>query len=258
MAKRKSRPWLRVLSVVAVVGVLAGGAEVALRMIIPNVIGEAVRSELKLSDDHPIEVDLGGSTLLNALRGGVGDVTVISPDVPLIEGLAADARVHADFTPFNPTKGEIQGATVALTVPKTELGPTIELLTQGIAQSGKVRGDELVVGRSVELFGQDVSLSASLRLGVDDGDVTVEPVGIKAAGFNMSADKLGQATGSLLDPILQPQTVCIADRLPRGITLTGIDLSSTGSVTLRADLAPTILSDAKEQDPGSCASPQSE
>lgn len=252
MTQRKSRWWARALGVVAVLALLAGAGEVALRLIIPGVIEGAVRSELKLSDDHPVDVELGGSALLGALRGGVSDVTVASPGVPIIEGLAADARVHADFTPFNPTAGKIQGATAALTVPKDELGPTIDLLTQGIAQSGEVRGDDLVVGRSLDLFGQSVSLSASLRIGVEDGEVSVEPTGVKAAGFDLSAEQLGDATGSLLDPILKPQVLCIADRLPRGVELTAVDLSSTGSVTIRADLAPTILSDPKQQQPGAC------
>ncbi|MBP1325669.1 hypothetical protein JOF28_000901 [Leucobacter exalbidus] len=252
MAKRKPRWWVRALGVVVVLGLLAGAAEIALRMIIPNIVAGTIRSELKLSDDHPVDVELGGSTLVNAVRGGVGDVTITSPEVPLIEGLIADARVHADFTPFDPTTGEIVGGTAALTVPKNELGPTIELLTQGIAQSGEVRGDELVVGRSVEIFGQDVSITASLRVGVEDGEVTVEPMGLKAAGFDMSAKQLGSVTGSLLEPILKPQQLCVADRLPKGIELSSVDLSSTGSVTIRADLSPTILAVAREQEPGSC------
>lgn len=252
MTQRKPRWWARALGVIAVLALLAGAGELALRLIIPGVIEGAVRSELQLSDDHPVDVELGGSTLLGALRGGVSDVSVAAPDVPIVDGLTADARVHADFTPFNPTSGAMEGATAALTVPKDELGPTIELLTQGIAQSGEVRGDDLVVGRSLDLFGQSVSLEASLHLGVEDGEVTVAPTGVKAAGFDLSAEQLGNATGSLLDPILKPQALCIADRLPRGVELTAVDLSTTGSVTLRAALSPTILSDPKQQELGSC------
>ena len=252
MAKRKSRWWARALGVVAVLALLAGAGELALRLIIPGVIESVVRSELKLSDDHPVDVELGGSTLLGALRGGVSDVSVAAPDVPIVDGLTANARVHADFSPFNPTTGAIEGATAALTVPRDELGPTIKLLTQGIAQSGEVRGGDLVVGRSLELFGQDVSLSASLRIGVEAGEVSVEPTGVKAAGFDLSAKQLGAATGSLLDPILKPQLLCVSDRLPRGVELTAVDLSTTGAVTLRAALSPTILSDPKQQELGSC------
>lgn len=253
MAPRKTNWWLRSLIVVVVLGLLAGAAELALRLIVPDVIANAIRTEMGLSDDHPVEVEMGGSAALNALRGGIGDVTVTSPGVPIIEGLSVDAKVHADFSPFNPSKGEIRGGTAALTVPKDELGATIEMLTQGIAQSGEVRGDDLVVGRSLEIFGQNVGLSASLHLGVQDGEVTVEPTGVKAAGFDLSAEQLASATGSLLDPILKPQQVCISDRLPRGIELTAIEMSTTGSVTIRAALSPAILSDPAEQEPGSCA-----
>ena len=252
MAPRKTNWWLRSLVVVVALGLLAGAAELALRLIVPDVIANAIRTEMALSDDHPVEVEMGGSAALNALRGGIGDVTVTSPGVPVIEGLSVDAKVYADFSPFNPSKGEIRGGTAALTVPKDELGATIEMLTQGIAQSGEVRGDDLVVGRSLEIFGQNVGLSASLHLGVQDGEVTVEPTGVKAAGFDLSAEQLASATGSLLDPILKPQQVCISDRLPRGIELTAIEMSTTGSVTIRAALSPAILSDPAEQEPGSC------
>lgn len=253
MSERKKRRWLWPVGIVVTVGLLAGAGEWALRLIIPSVVQSQLREQLGLAADHPVEVELGGSTLLNALRGGVGDATISSDGVPIIDGFRANAVVHVDFTPFNPVTGRIDGAVAALTVPKKELGPAIDLLTQGVADTGRVEGDDLVVGRGLEVFGQDVGIEASLHIGVGEpGFVTVEPRGLKAAGFDMDADELGSATGKLLEPILKPQVICIADQLPRGIELTDIDLSRSGAVTLRAKLSPTILSDPNQQQPGSC------
>lgn len=252
MSERKPRWWLRLVWVVVIIGVLAGAAEVALRLIIPGVIEGAVRSQLKLTQDHPVDVSLGGSALLSALQGGVGDVTIEVPNLPLLEGIETDASLHAGLVPFSPLTGKIRDASVDLVVPKEQLGSVVSLLTSGIAQTGEVRGGNFVVGRSIEMFGQTVGLSATIGVSVVDGAVEIEPLEVKAAGFDLTAEQIGAATGSLLDPVLKPQTLCIQDQIPAGVTLKDIDFSSTGSVTIRADLSPGILSDPAQQQMGSC------
>jgi len=224
-----------------------------LRLILPGIITGAVQSQLKLTDDHPVEVDLGGSQLLAAVGGGVGDVTVEVPDTPLIEGLVADVKVHADRVPFAVTTGDLSGGEAELTVPKDQLDGFAGILTQGLAQTVEVRDGGLVVGRTMEMLGQQVPLSATLGLKVVDGDVEIEPRGASAAGFDLSAEQIATATGDLLAPLLKPHVFCIKDRLPAGITITDIELSSTGSVSVRADLAPGIASDPAEQANGTCA-----
>lgn len=244
----------RLTAVVVTIAVLAGLGEIALRLIIPSTIAGAVRSQLKLTPDHPVDVSLGGSALLHALTGRVGDVTVDVPDTPLIEGLTADASLRAGSVPFNPTSGEIREGSVALTLSQEQLGPVISTLTSGVADSGEVRDGALVVGRTMELFGQQVPLSATLKLAVvDGGDVQVTPEGLSAAGFDLTSDMIAQMGGSMLEPLLQPRTVCVRDQLPKGLTLTDLRFSSTGSATIEAALSPDILSDPAERDPGSCA-----
>lgn len=246
--------WVkRLIAIVVSVAVLAGLGEIALRLIIPNAIAGAVRSQLKLTPDHPVDVSLGGSALLYAVTGRVGDVTVDVPDTPLIEGLTADASLHAASVPFNPTSGEIREGSVALTLSPEQLGAVISTLTSGVADTGEVRDGSLVVGRTMEFFGQQVPLTATLQLAVvGDGDVEVTPEGLSAAGLDLSTEMIAQAGGSVLEPLLQPRTVCVRDQLPKGLKLTGISFSSTGSATIEADLAPGILSDPAQRDTGSC------
>ena len=253
MAKRRPRWWLRILSIVVVLGLLAGAAEFALRQLLPPVIATAVRTPLGMPGDQPVDVRLGGSALLYALQGGVGDVTISVPKAPLFEGLVADAKLHADKIPFNPLSGEIDGAVIKLSVSKDELPAIVRLATQDVAQTGEVRGGELVVGRTIESFGQQLAITASLALQVVDGAVEIEPRSVSAAGFDLSVDQLSEATGSQLDPILKPQTVCVRDHLPRGVTLTNIVLAADGSATLYAKLDPKIISDPQQRELGSCS-----
>ncbi|MBK0422571.1 hypothetical protein JD292_10860 [Leucobacter sp. CSA2] len=245
--------WVRLLVTLLVIGALVGAAELALRLILPGIITGAVQSQLKLPADHPVDVELGGSQLVSAVGGGVGDVTVSVPDAPLIEGLAADVKVHAKRVPFAVTTGEISDGTAELTVPKEQLSGFAEMVTQGLAQSAEVRDGGLVVSHTVDMLGQKVPLSATLGLKVVDGKVEIDPKGASAAGFDLSATQIASATGDLLAPMLKPHVFCISDRLPRGVTLTNIELTSSGAVAVSADLSPKLAADPQERAPGSCA-----
>lgn len=252
MSERKPRWWLRVLTVVLVLAGLAGAAEFALRLFIPGIVEGVVRGQLGLTNDHPVDVDLGGSALLSATRGGIGNVTIDVPGVPVLDGVETDAVLKAELIPFNPLVGELTNARVTLTVPKDQLDPVVSLVTNGVAETGEVSDGVLAVGRSIELFGQQVALTAKLGVEVKDGAVEVEPLGVNAAGFELSSEQLAATTGSLLEPILKPQTLCVRDQIPAGVTLTDVTFSSTGSVVIDADLAPGVVSNPKLRAPGSC------
>ncbi|MFA5607857.1 MAG: LmeA family phospholipid-binding protein [Leucobacter sp.] len=247
--------WVkRLLGVILAIALVVAAGEIALRLIIPGVIADEMRGQLGLSQDHPVDVSLRGSTLVHAAQGRIGAVSVTIPDAPLIEGLRADAYLAAESAPFDLTAGDIVGGTAGLTLRPDQLGPALAILTSDIVDSGEVRDGSIRVGRTMDILGQQVPLSATLRLEiVDGGDVLVTPEGLNAAGFDLTAEQIAQLVGPVLEPLLQPRTVCVRDRLPRGIELTNVTLSSTGSATLEATLAPTLMSDPSQFENGSCA-----
>ena len=252
MSERRPRWWLRILSGVAVLALLGGAAELALRMIIPGIVSAQVRQALDLSADHPVETELGGSVALRALTGRVGDVSVRVPGAPVVSGIVADLSAHADSVPFNVASGEISGGTARITLAPEQLDSAIALLTRGVAQTGEVDQGELVVGRSVDLFGQSIPLQVRLALSVVDGDVVLSPTSVDLVGLSLTAEQLSAATGTLLDPILRPAPLCVRSEIPAGITLTDIGLSSTGSASVDVALSPRILNDAALRQPGVC------
>jgi hypothetical protein len=250
--RRRRRWWLRILIAVVALGVLAGAAEIVLRIITPGIVAEQVRLNLNLSDDHPVDVELGGSALLHALVGRVGPIEVEVPNAPLPEGIVATLGAEARSMPFDPTTGEIEGGRVAILIPAESVGTVVSLATQGMADTGEVRNGEITVGRTLPLFGATVTLAVTLELSVQDGDLWVEPTEINAAGFDLSVEQIRTVTGDSLDGMLQAHELCVRDRLPVGVTLTDLRLSSTGSVTIAADLSTGVLSDPRQQALGSC------
>lgn len=244
--------WLKVLiALVVSVGVLAGLAEWGLRLMVPGIVETQVRSKLDLPRSHPVEVTLGGSALLHAVQGGVGDIEVEVPDAPVVDGVVATLAFRADRVPFAVTTSEMTGANASIFVPAERLGPAISLLTSGVADSGKTSGGELVVGRTIDVLGFKVPIEATLKLSIDDGQVFVEPTGLSAVGFDMSADQLLAATGGFLEPLLSSRSMCVSDRLPAGVVLQDVRVTA-GGARIDVSLAPDFLTDAAQQELGTC------
>lgn len=246
------RRWVKVAIAVGVtLVVLVGAAEIALRMIIPNVVDRELREQLDLPRQHPIDIELGGSTVLHALGGGVGDITVDIPDAPVMEGLTASLTLTADRVPFSVTSGDLSGAEASVFVSSDELGPVISMLTSGVADTGRTSSGMLVVGREISAFGFTVPIEGRLQLSTVDGQVRIEPKGLSAVGFDLAAEQLAASTGGLLDPLLSPHILCIDDQIPAGLTLKDIYVGVTG-VRVSVALAPDFLSNPEQQQPGVC------
>ncbi len=254
-SRSKPRWWLRAAVAVVALAVLAGGAELALRAIIPSVIANVVRENLQLDEAHPVRVELGGSALLPALTGRVGEVSVTVPHVQVLDGIEATLHAHADSLPFDPTKGEIRGATASAKIPASSMGAIVALATDGLVDEGDVRPGELIVGRTLPIFGFEVHLTVGLAVSVQQGDLLIEPTSLSAVGFDLTADELRPLLGDAAAKLLDAHTVCVRDRLPAAITLTEVALSYTGgggAATVSIDIAPDALSNPAMQEPGSC------
>lgn len=254
--KRGRRVWLRILVSVIALALLAGVTELALRAIIPNVIASSVRQELGLDSTHEIEVTQGGSALWYALTGRVGEVAVTVPDLEVLAGIETTLSARADALPFNPTSGEIVGGVVSATIPSSSMSALVSLATNGLVDTGEVRAGEILVGKTIELFGFEVPLSAALAVGVENGDLLIKPNSLRAVGFDLQAEQLRALLGDGAAELLDAHTVCVRDRLPAGVELLDLDLRGTmlgGSAVVTARLAPDLLSNPLQQQPGSCA-----
>ncbi|KIP51466.1 LmeA family phospholipid-binding protein [Leucobacter komagatae] len=240
-----------IIALVVSIGVLAGLGEWGLRLLVPGIVETQVRSKLDLPKSHPVDVELGGSALLHAIRGGVGDIEVDIPDAPVVDGVTATLTFRADQVPFAVTTGDIENPTASIYVPAANLGPVISMLTSGVADTGKTSGGDLVVGRTIDALGFQVPIEATLKLSVEDGMVRVEPTGLSAVGFDLSAEQLAAATGGLLDPLLSSRVMCVSDKLPAGVTLEQIRVT-TGGASVDVSLTPDFLSNAAQRAPGTC------
>ncbi|MEB4615611.1 LmeA family phospholipid-binding protein [Leucobacter sp. M11] len=256
-ARKKSR-WGRRLTIVLVVlalllGIGAVIAEFTLRQTVPEVMESAARKQLSLSADHEVEATVGGTSVLwQTLTGGYRDVTLRVPDAPLGD-LRGEISLRAYRVPLNPTTGPLTAATGSVTLTPEQLQPLLSSATVGLAGEVSLEDGEMQIKSSIPLFGAQVPLELGVTLAASpEGNVLITPSRAKAGGLEITSEQLSEGPAQMLAPLLEPREVCILDRLPVGLTLTDIDITSSGKAVASFAADPKIVLDAAMREKGTC------
>ena len=229
---------------------IVGAGEVALRLIIPKQIAEAMRSQFHLDTAHPVEVSTKGIALVSAVQGRIPDTRIHVPELPVGEGIVPDVVLHAHSAPFDPSKGEIEQGSMQLTFPADEMGTILGLMAGDAWQSATIENGEILVGSSFDVGGMQIPISAAIAITPGDAnELQISPELRENPDSPVSLDELLAMGGAEL---AQPSTVCMRDSLPQGFTITGVEVTADGGLLVTVDLAPTILSDPAEMRAGTC------
>jgi hypothetical protein len=247
--RRKRWPWV-IAIVLVVLAVLVVAAEFIARAVLPGVVRSIVIEQLDLPADQQLDVQADG-ILLPQLIGGRLDDLHLSTDSVTLEGITGAVDVTAQGVPLR--GGDLDGAAGTIRIDEsqfTELLSGTELPVDTVA----FEAPDATVSGSVSVLGVAIPISLTVTPGVAEGDLELTPVGLSVGGLEIDAEQVGSSLGALGADLTQTQRVCIADRLPAGLTLT--DLQIDGSVAvIDVDVDGAIVTDESLQQPGVC--PQS-
>lgn len=247
--RRKRWPWV-IAIVLVVLAVLVVAAEFIARAVLPGVVRSIVIEQLDLPADQQLDVQADG-ILLPQLIGGRLDDLHLSTDSVTLEGITGAVDVTAQGVPLS--GGDLDGAAGTIRIDEsqfTELLSGTELPVDTVA----FEAPDATVSGSVSVLGVAIPISLTVTPGVAEGDLELTPVGLSVGGLEIDAEQVGSSLGALGADLTQTQRVCIADRLPAGLTLT--DLQIDGSVAvIDVDVDGAIVTDESLQQPGVC--PQS-
>lgn len=253
--KRRRRGWIVALVVVGVVLVLAVAAFLIGDAVAQQRARDYVRAQvievLRLEPDAQVDVDLGGgSIILQALRGEVDAVDVAVPAVTF-GTLRGDLRLHAEGVPLD--------SAVPVDVIRVEFATGAEdlaALTGGEdpanAPEVAIADGEIAFSLALELFGTELPLGLALTPAAVDGALVLTPSSITIGSETIEAgEEGGSFLGQLASAFLQPQTLCVADQVPRALVLADAAIAGEQLVlTFRGDGA--ALGGAEFAEPGSC------
>jgi hypothetical protein len=246
--KRRRRRWPWVLLIIVVLlAALVGAAEFIARSILPGIVRGIVIEQLDLPADQQIDVQADG-ILLPQLIGGRLDALHLSSESVTIGGITGEVAVDASDVPLN---GADLGATSGTVRIDQDQFTGLVAASDLPIESLTLEEPNVTAAGSFTVLGIPVPIALTLTPGADAGELLLTPVSLSIAGATLDAQEVADRFGSVTERFTQTQRVCIADRLPAGLTLTGLVIEKTTAV-IDIDVNGAIVSDAGMQANGVC------
>jgi hypothetical protein len=235
---------------VVVVAVLLVGAEVAARILTPQIIRDQLVQNLGLEPDQRIDVDIPAPVLLPlVVVGQLPEIHLAAEDVAL-NGITADVQVSAQDVPmYRDADWSSASATVVLDEEQTRA--LLGRIDGFPADSFTLEPPEIALDTEFDVFGAEVPLGVRLTAAAQDGEIILSPTRFRLAGADVSAEALREQLGPLVGSLLEEVPVCIAEYLPAAMTLTGVAIEESG-VVADVEIDSAILRDPQAQASGSC------
>lgn len=246
-SKRRRRwPWVVLVITVLLVALIAAG-EVIARALVPAVAREKVIAALSLPADQEITVQTSGMLVPQLLAGRLDSVRLAADSVAL-GTLVADVDVTATGVLLD--GGEMAGATGVARISDEAFREVLAASDLPLDEVTLEDGAVSLAG-SVRVFGLAIALAVRAAPAVDDRALTLRPVAFRIGGAEVDAQELARRLGPVGEALAGPYPVCVADRMPAGLSLTSLTVSG-GEAVVGFDVDGRIAVDAALQRPGSC------
>lgn len=164
----------------------------------------------------------GGSALLQYVRGSFDDVTITSRNLH-IAGASSSAVIHVQGLPVN--GGTIETATAKLVVGQAAFKDIPALRNVG-ATAPKLGKGTLSTTLTRTILGIALRVSVQLKPTLDDQTVRLKPTAATITAGPASVPATAIVQQLLPDGV----SVCAAEYLPRGITLTSVAIKPQEAV----------------------------
>lgn len=225
--RRRFLGWaiaLGALVVLLVVGYFV--AESAARNYANDLIHTELVSAFDLDADHPMQIDLGGGSLLAQAAGGSIDRVDVAINNVALGDITGDITLAATGIPLDSEK---PADTIAATATINEANvATLRDYLSGVQLDSITLGDGVIdVATSIKVLFLSVPVSAAIVPSAADGELVFTPESVTVNGAVVSInDLLSGPLASVASGFLGAQSFCVAQYLPAAITLDDVTVTS--------------------------------
>ncbi|WP_438855257.1 LmeA family phospholipid-binding protein [Agromyces sp. M3QZ16-3] len=244
-SRRGARAVIGVLVLVAVVAALLVLVETVGRAIAERNVADSIEQSLPEGVEGEVEVDIRGfSALWQAMTGRMDEMVATAPDL-VVNGVPVDVTVTAYGVPLA-EGGTLERGEVEASID----GDAVDEIaaSQGIT-GGLTLGEGTVAYEDETTFlGIPIGFSITAEPEAAGDRVLLRPVAADISAGGGSFDASG-----LVDRILggDPVPICVADRLPEGVQVSGIDVEPD-LVTVRLEASGLPLAEETLATTGTC------
>lgn len=247
--RRRRGPFivLAALALLVVAGLVADG-------VVRGVAEERVREQVGSAVGVPaeeVEATVHGfPVLLQLAQGRLQEVDATVPGADL-GSVSGDLEFTATGVPVS-GGGAVEGVEARFAMSEDDLARAGDLF--GLASITGVSLDEpeVRVGAELEVFGISVGVAVGLEPSVEDGALVVTPSSVALNGAQTTVQAIRDQFGTLLDGVLQPRSVCLADRLPASLTLESAEVVGDRLVVALGGSEVLLDAESLESGTGSC------
>lgn len=249
--RRGGRAVVVLLIVLALLAVAAVVGDGIARRAVADGAAASLRESLALPADHAIDVEVGGWAVLPQLLAGRLDrLDLRSSDVSFGE-LDGDVAATLVGVPVS-GKGPVDAGTATVALDADSVSRLVTEHSAVPVDAVTLNPPLVRVNATVGVLGLSIGAGVGMRLAAVDGGILLTPDDISAAGATFSVSAFRERFGAASGTLLAPTSICIADSVPSGLTLTAVEVTDA-SLNASFVLSSTFLSDSAEQETGSCA-----
>ncbi len=217
---------------------------------VATVIQSKVRSSLSLPASTPVEVTVGGvSVLLQLATGSLERVDVAVKSLP-VGTLTGDATLTATGVPLDTSKPIAKARVV--------FSAGVDQVKQLLAGYGSVpigsvalANGALQVGTEFSVLGVALPVSVALTPSAVGGKLALTPRELTVNGAILSPAKIRANFGSIADTVLATRTICVAKYLPKSFILDAVAVKGT-RVELAVIASSVLVNSSLLSQKGSC------
>jgi hypothetical protein len=210
--------------VVVSAALLAGGVAVAdmvARDQVTAYVSEKVHTALNLDPAVPVDVTIGGTSMLAQLIVGSIDTVDIAVDSVSIGQLTGAVTVHAEGVPTDEARA-VDSVSIELRVSEADVQTMAKSLSGAAVDSVEFTGNELTLSSTLSFFGLSLDVGVAVAPTVHDGAIDFTPTSISLNGATTSTESLTSVFGPLAAPLTAPRTVCVAQWLPTDLSVQSV------------------------------------
>ena len=248
--RRRAWPWLVAFAIVVGLAVVAWFAgEAIAKDNVTKTIREQVVTQLSLPADQEMQVDVDSPVIPQLITGTLSEVTITSEDVPM-ESFVGDVTVHAEDIPIR-GGGEMGSGTATVVLTEEQVRTLMATVDGFPVESLGLEAPDVTMSTELSVFGVSIPVAAALTPSAVGGDLVLTPASLQLAGAEIGAEDLRDRFGRLSETVLRDWTVCIAQYIPAGLTLTAVSVDGE-QVVADFDIDGAIISDPSLQENGTC------
>lgn len=250
--RRRRRVWPWIVSILVLVGLALAGfffAEAFVRDLLVKSVRDQIAARTGIDADA-VEVGIPGLVLPQLAGGTIDRVTIAAEDVRF-ESFQGDVVVEARGIPVR-GDADLSDASATVTLEEEQVRALMSRIEGFPVESLGLDAPNVTMSTELNVFGVVFPIGVALRPSVADGQMVFRPDAFQLAGVDISAQGLRDQFGLVADLVLRDWTMCVAEHVPAGISLTDVTIQGR-TLVAEFDIAPGILHDETLRANGTCS-----